>query len=137
MKVNKPKFNTILAFWLLLAIFTAGFTVFCQMSGSSHSYNLLMGKDGCPESQSPQGCGFAQSSQDVLGFDLLSNSLETKAIFSFVIIALLGIVCVFAGTAPLFQAGVRYRFRFQFLARLHNYLIQALSQGILNPRLFA
>lgn len=137
MKVDKPKFNNVLAFLLLLAIFTAGFTVFCQMPGNNHSYSLLLGKDNCPENQPPQGCGSVQSSQDVLGFNLLSDSLVPGMFLALSIIVLLGLVYVFTGIVPLFQAGVRCRFRLQFLARLYNYLIQAFSQGILNPRLFA
>jgi hypothetical protein len=106
------------------------------MDTSNHSYNLLLGKDDCQKSQSPQGCGSTMLSHDILGFNLLSDSTGALNSRSLLIITLFGVVYVIAGRVPLCQAGVKYRFRFQFLARLHNYLIQAFSQGILNPRVF-
>ncbi len=137
MDVNKTKFKKIvLAFLLLLAILMAGFTVFCQMPSNNHSYNFLFGKDQCGEDQSPRGCGSAQISQDILGYKLLSDSPEVKMFLGLLIIVLLGFVSVFSAATPPIQARIKYRFRYRFLARLHNYLIHALSQGILHPKLY-
>ncbi len=131
-KTNK----SLLVAAMLLSFIAACFTVFCYMPDSSHSYNLLMGKDQCQESQSADSCGSVQSSGDVLGFNLLNKSLET-GIFLYFVIFLLGFVIAIAAKILLPPTGIVHRFRFRFLARLFNYLIQAFSQGILNPRLFA
>ncbi len=133
--VLKPN-KIILIFLILIAFLTVGFTVFCQMPGDTHSYNLLVGKDECQAGQSAHNCGSTQLSQDTLGFSLLDDSFAVK-VFSGLLIALLGFVLVFFGATPLYQAGIRKWFCFQFLTRLHNYLIQAFSQGLLNPRIFA
>lgn len=130
----KPN-KVIFIFLVLIAFLTVGFTVFCQMPGNTHSYNLLVGKDECQSEQPARDCGSTQLSQDTLGFSLLDNSIVVK-VFSGLLVALFGVVLVFFGTTPSLQAGIRKWFCFQFLTRLHNYLIEAFSQGLLNPRIF-
>jgi hypothetical protein len=133
--ISNPN-KILLSLLILCAVIGAGFTVFCQMPGNNHSYNLLAGKDECQSEQSARDCGPTQLSQDTLGFSLLDNSILVR-VFSGLLVALLGVVLVFVGIVPLFKAGIRKWFCFQFLTRLHNYLIQAFSQGLLNPRIFA